>query len=91
MYVVVFYDISSNRVRQLVADKLLSKGLVRVQRSVFIGRGGYALAKDLARYLTRFINPGDSLLIMVVSRDSVMGMIRLGDSVSLDEQRVKLL
>lgn len=77
-YVVVFYDISDNRARQRVADRLLAKGLTRIQRSVFIGRGGLALAKDLARYLARLINAGDSLVIMVVGEESIRTMISIG-------------
>ncbi|MGC8544286.1 MAG: CRISPR-associated endonuclease Cas2 [Vulcanisaeta sp.] len=77
-YVIVFYDISDDRARQAVADKLLSKGLTRVQRSVFMGRGGHALAKDLSRYLSRFVGPSDSLLIIVVYEESVRSMIIIG-------------
>ncbi len=79
-YVVVFYDISDNRNRQVIADKLLSKGgLTRVQRSVFVGRGGgHALAKDLSRYLSRFVGVNDSLIIMVVGEESVRSMIIVG-------------
>ena len=77
-YVVVFYDISNNRARQIIADKLLSKGLTRIQRSVFVGRGGHALAKDLARYLSRFVGVGDSLVIMVVGEESIRSMIMVG-------------
>ncbi len=80
-YVVVFYDISDNRNRQVVADKLLSKGgLTRVQRSVFVGGrgGGHALAKDLSRYLSRFVSVNDSLIIMVVGEESVRSMVIVG-------------
>lgn len=79
-YVVVFYDISDNRVRLRISDKLLSRGLTRIQRSVFVGRGGYALAKDLARYLSSLVGPGDSLVIMVVGDDSVRNMFIIGNS-----------
>lgn len=77
-YVVVFYDVSDNRARQAIADKLLSKGLTRIQRSVFVGRGGHALARDLSRYLSRFVGVNDSLVIIVVDEKSIRSMITVG-------------
>lgn len=77
-YVVVFYDISVNKARLRVSDKLLAKGLTRVQRSVFVGKGGYALAKDLMRYLRPLVGIDDSLIIMVVGEDSVRNMMVIG-------------
>jgi len=69
-FIVVFYDISDDRVRQRVARFLQSLGFVRVQRSVFIGRGGFARAKDVVRGSLRLIDRGrDSVAAVVVPED----------------------
>ena len=69
-YVVVFYDISDDRRRQRVARVLESLGLVRGQRSVFIGRGGFAKAKDVVRAALRLIDKSsDSVAAVVVPED----------------------
>jgi len=80
--VVVIYDISDNSVRLRVAEKLKSFGLTRVQRSAFVGPGGCALAKDIARMTRRFINPkSDSLIIFVVPDKSVEEAIIVGTAI----------
>ena len=69
-YLVVFYDIGDDRRRLRVARLLESLGLVRVQRSVFIGRGGFAKARDVVRAASRLIDGGrDSVAAVVVPED----------------------
>ncbi len=66
-YVVVAYDISDDRSRLWVSEKLKSHGLVRIQRSLFIGRGGYYRAKEVYRGTRRYIDPSsDSIFVIVV-------------------------
>ncbi len=85
MYVVVFYDISDDRRRQRIADYLQSKGLTRVQKSVFIGRGGKALARDLARRLVKMLgnDDRDSVVILVVPSESIRDMLAIGKEVKV--------
>ncbi|MGC9171174.1 MAG: CRISPR-associated endonuclease Cas2 [Thermoproteus sp.] len=47
LYLLVIYDISDDDLRLKVADFLKAKGLVRVQRSAFIGPGSTALKRDV--------------------------------------------
>ncbi len=69
-YLVVFYDISDDKRRQRVARLLQSLGLIRVQRSVFIGKGGFAKAKDVVRAALRLIDRStDSVAAVVVPED----------------------
>jgi len=47
LYLLVIYDISDDELRTRVADFLKAKGLVRVQRSAFIGPATTALRRDV--------------------------------------------
>ena len=54
--VIVVYDISDNRVREDFARFLQAHGLVRVQRSMFIGRVSSQTLKDIERKASKTIN-----------------------------------
>jgi len=54
--VIVVYDISDNRVREEFAKFLQAHGLVRVQRSMFIGRVSSQTLKDIERKASKTIN-----------------------------------
>ncbi|MET1101041.1 MAG: CRISPR-associated endonuclease Cas2 [Pyrodictiaceae archaeon] len=86
-YVIVAYDISDDRKRATICDKLKSMGFSMAQRSVYIARGGSPLAKDAARALQRIIDGSrDSILIMTIPRDVLEKAIVLGvNRVKLDE------
>ncbi len=78
-FVVVFYDISSDKKRMMVAEALKRLGLTRIQRSVFMGRGGYAKAKDVVRSVRRLLDPEkDSLVVVVVPDNYVRQMMVVG-------------
>ncbi len=78
-YVVVFYDVSDDRRRAMLAEFLKSMGLTRIQRSVFMGRGGHAKAKDIARRASRLVDKRtDSLVVLVVPDDYARRLIVVG-------------
>jgi len=54
--VIVVYDISNNRVREDFARFLQAHGLVRVQRSMFIGKVSSQTLKDIERRASKTIN-----------------------------------
>jgi CRISPR-associated protein Cas2 len=91
MFVVVFYDISDDRKREFIANRLLSMGLTRIQRSVFIGRGGVALAKDIHRFVSRHIDHGDSVVVLVVPAESVRNMLIAGREIDIGGAGVRVL
>lgn len=78
MYVVVSYDISDDRRRFEAMSRLKAMGYVRVQRSLYIARGGSALAKDTARALMRIIGREDSVVILIIDGQTLSRAIRLG-------------
>jgi len=63
------YDISDDRVRERVADILKIHGLSRIQRSVFVGPGSRAIARDIARAVSRVIDPSTDVVHIVVVQD----------------------
>jgi CRISPR-associated protein Cas2 len=69
--VLVVYDISSNSVRQELANYLKSKGFVRLQRSFFAGRPLPSVLRDVERVLPRFIKAPDRDVIHLVPVYSV--------------------
>ena len=78
-YVVVFYDVSDNKRRDILAKTLQSLGLVRVQRSVFMGRGGYTKAKEAIRAASRIVDARtDSVVALVVPEDYARRMLVYG-------------
>ncbi|RLG82962.1 MAG: CRISPR-associated endonuclease Cas2 [Thermoprotei archaeon] len=69
MFVLVAYDISDNRTRDLVARRLLAMGFSRIQRSVFVARGGGGLARDVERLVRRFIDPSSDVVHILLIQD----------------------
>jgi len=79
VYLIVVYDISNDKVRLRVANKLKYFGLTRVQRSAFVGRGGLALAKDVVRASGKLIDhETDSVIVFVAPDKSVKQALIVG-------------
>lgn len=78
MFVIVSYDITDDRRRIEIMNRLKSMGFVRVQRSLYVARGGSALAKDTARAISRLMGKEDSVVILVVDNQTLSNAIKLG-------------
>jgi CRISPR-associated protein Cas2 len=78
MFVIVSYDITDDRRRIEIMNRLKSMGFVRVQRSLYVARGGSALAKDAARAISRLMGREDSVVILVVDNQTLSSAIKLG-------------
>ncbi|ADY01604.1 CRISPR-associated protein Cas2 [Vulcanisaeta moutnovskia 768-28] len=78
MYVIVSYDISDDRRRFEIMSRLKAMGYVRVQRSLYMARGGSALAKDTARALTRLMGREYSVVILIIDGQTLNNAIKLG-------------
>jgi len=78
-YILVFYDVSDDRRRLVLAERLKALGLTRIQRSVFMGRGGHAKAKDVARIARMIVDPRtDSVVVVVVPADYARRIMVVG-------------
>lgn len=69
-YVVVAYDISDNSRRTIASEKLRGLGFQRIQRSVYIARGGTALAREAYRAVLRVVDRStDSIVVVVIPKE----------------------
>lgn len=67
--VIVAYDISSEKKRSRLRRYLQRLGLSRVNRSVYAGTGTSTTAKLVADRVSKIIEEGDSVFIIVVRED----------------------
>jgi CRISPR-associated protein Cas2 len=67
MYVIVFYDVSSNRIRKKIGDACLDYGLDRTQFSAFVGDIAPSHQRELMLKLQNLLGdqPGALLLIPI--------------------------
>ncbi|TAK34493.1 MAG: CRISPR-associated endonuclease Cas2 [Saprospiraceae bacterium] len=79
MYYCVYYDISHHKTRLLAVKLCKQAGLVRVQRSVFLGEAAYFRIQEIEQQLKPLLKPRtDSLLIQPLDRLSFDRLEMLG-------------
>lgn len=79
MYYNVSYDISNTKTRLLAVKLCKQAGLVRLQRSVFIGASFQALIADIEQQLTPLLDrKTDRLCIMPLDRETYRRMSLTG-------------
>jgi len=71
MYTLVIYDITNDEVRSRVAKACKEAGLVRIQKSAFLGRIDSQIRKHLKRRLMRLIHrePGNIQIFLICEGD----------------------
>lgn len=83
----VMYDISNNKVRQLVAKYLLKKGCIRIQKSIYLANINQETYKiihdDLAEVQSCYDND-DSILIIPIPSDYINSMKIIGHSIDTE-------
>lgn len=83
----VMYDISSTKVRSLVAKYLIRKGCVRIQRSIFLADVSSAvyeeIRKDLVEVQAAYDNE-DSILLVPISEGYLDAMRIIGQQLDMD-------
>ncbi|MGC9227671.1 CRISPR-associated endonuclease Cas2 [Caldivirga sp.] len=80
MIIIASYDISDDRRRVNAMNTLKALGFTRVQRSLYIAKGGLSLAKDAARALSRVIKASeDSVIIVIIDNRTWASGFRLGN------------
>ncbi len=83
----IMYDISSNKVRTLIAKYLLNKGCTRIQKSIFMVSMPSDKVGDIARRLAeiqKMYDNSDSILIVPLGEDDVRSMKIIGQEVDVD-------
>jgi CRISPR-associated protein Cas2 len=83
--IIVAYDISDDLKRQRLSLWLQQRGFTRIQRSVFVGRGGVAVARDVERFAKRLLDPGDKLHIFLISDVEWERRIAVGEDLEVTQ------
>ncbi len=95
MLVTAIYDISSDKVRKKISDRLLDLGLIRVQYSVFFGTLENNRTDELALYAESVLAKSDQLYLIPISKDDLNAARIIGpgfdDQLINDEVLTKVL
>ena len=87
MNYIIMYDITDDKVRQLVAKYLKSKGCIRIQKSVFMANSTHERFMEIHETL-RDVNGQyeneDSIMLVPVNVADVRSMKLIGKNVSVD-------
>lgn len=71
MLTVVVYDISSDKARKKISDRLLDLGLIRAQYSVFLGNLDSNRADELTLFAEEQLLESDRLYVIPIQRDDL--------------------
>jgi len=80
MHYCVTYDISSNRLRLRTAKWCKQAGLLRLQRSVFVGAALKRLIEELETQVRAEMHPKDRLCIIALSQEAWQRMQIAGEA-----------
>jgi CRISPR-associated protein Cas2 len=71
MLLTAIYNVSSDKIRKKVSDRLLNLGLVRVQYSVFFGTLDNNRIDELALFAEETLEESDKLYLIPIHRDNL--------------------
>lgn len=83
----VMYDIENNKVRRLIARYLERKGLVRIQKSIFVANTEPRLFEEIRQTLKEVqeaYDNHDSIVLVPISADELRSMKIIGKNIDLD-------
>jgi CRISPR-associated protein Cas2 len=89
MFTLVIYDISEDDLRSKVANICKEYGLVRVQKSAFLGQISTSLRKELIALLDKIIKgTNNNIQIYVICRADISLKIELGKPFKEEESEM---
>ena len=95
MLITAIYDVSSNRIRKRLSDRLKDAGLIRTQYSVFFGMLDNNRIDELALYAEENLEEQDQLYLIPIHRDDLNAARVIGkgfdDQLITDELRTKVI
>lgn len=91
MFLWVAYDISSNKSRRKVAIWCKRIGLLRIQKSVFMGRVSKVSLRDFKAKTAPLIAKTDKLYLMPISPDMYKQMLLYGESFNQERLSFKTI
>jgi len=79
MLFLVMYDIENNKVRTLIADYLLDKGCIRIQKSVYFARTKPAIFREIHQALKEVQEAYDNVdsIVLVPVHSHATGSMRI--------------
>lgn len=83
----VMYDIENDKVRRLVARYLEKKGLIRIQKSIFIADTDHLTFDEITKALKetqQAFENNDSYILAPISIDELRAMKIIGKNVNID-------
>ena len=86
MVYLVMYDIENNKVRTLIAKYLLSKGCIRIQKSVYVARTHHSTFEEIRMTLKEIqeaYDNEDSIILTPVQTTNIQSMKIIGKNIEL--------
>jgi CRISPR-associated protein Cas2 len=86
MVYLIMYDIENNKVRTLIARYLLSKGCIRIQKSVYVARTHHQVFEEIRSTLKEIqeaYDNEDSIILTPVQTTSIQSMKIIGKNIEL--------
>jgi CRISPR-associated protein Cas2 len=83
----VMYDIENDKVRRLIAKYLERKGLIRIQKSIFVANTPHNVYQEIKQTLQEVqeaYENNDSIIIVPVSTDEIKAMKIIGKNVDIE-------
>lgn len=83
----VMYDIENDKIRRLIAKYLEKKGLIRIQKSIFIADTEPKLFEEIRQTLKEIqemYENNDSIILVPISADEVRSMKIIGKNIDID-------
>ncbi|MBP6828884.1 MAG: CRISPR-associated endonuclease Cas2 [Saprospiraceae bacterium] len=90
MYLCIAYDISSNRLRVKAAKMCRRIGLVRLQRSVFVGETRADLLAELEQTFRPVLPVADKLVIIRLEKSEYHNILQMSKNPALQHLRIPL-
>lgn len=95
MIIAAIYDVSSNKKRKKLSDRLLDLGLIRTQYSVFFGTMDNNRIDELGLFAEGLLDEGDKLYLIPIHRDDLNAARIIGpgfdDQLISDELLTKVI
>lgn len=88
MNYLILYDIANDKVRGLVAKYLLSKGCIRIQKSVFLCHSAHQKFDEIKNTLAdinEIYENTDSIILVPLNVSDARSMKLIGQNVNLDQ------
>lgn len=88
MNYLILYDIEKNKVRNLIAKYLLSKGCIRIQKSVFLAHTDHKKFDEIKNTLAEIneiYHNHDSIILVPLNVSDARSMKLIGQNVNIDQ------